>query len=43
LTLQERADWSVYDSTAITFDNMRFGAPVDEVTATVELGRPSKR
>ena len=31
LTLQERADWSVYDSTAITFDNMRFGAPVDEI------------
>lgn len=32
LTLQERADWSVYDSTAITFDNMRFGAPVDEIS-----------
>jgi len=31
LTLQERADWSVYDSTAITFDNMRFGSPVDEI------------
>lgn len=34
LTLQERADWSVYDSTAITFDNMRFGAPVDEISVT---------
>lgn len=34
LTLQERADWSVYDSTAITFDNMRFGAPVDEISTT---------
>ncbi len=34
LTLQERADWSVYDSTAITFDNMRFGAPVDEIDVT---------
>ena len=34
LTLQERADWSVYDSTAITFDNMRFGRPVDEISAT---------
>ena len=32
LTLQERADWSVYDSTAITFDNMRFGSPVDEIS-----------
>ncbi len=31
LTLQERADWSVYDSTAITFDNMRFGSPIDEI------------
>lgn len=34
LTLQERADWSVYDSTAITFDNMRFGQPVDEIRVT---------
>jgi hypothetical protein len=34
LTLQERADWSVYDSTAITFDNMRFGRPVDEISVT---------
>lgn len=34
ITLQERADWSVYDSTAITFDNMCFGRPVDEITPT---------
>ena len=34
LTLQERADWSVYDSTAITFDNMRFGEPVDQISVT---------
>lgn len=34
LTLQERADWSVYDSTAITFDNMRFGHPIDEIDVT---------
>lgn len=34
LKLQERADWSVYDSTAITFDNMRFGRPVDEISTT---------
>jgi len=32
LTLQERADWSVYDSTGFTFDNMRFGQPVDEIS-----------
>jgi len=32
--LQERADWSVYDSTAITFDNMRFGRPIDEISET---------
>jgi 2,4-diaminopentanoate dehydrogenase len=25
ITLQERADWSVYESTGITFDNMAFG------------------
>jgi hypothetical protein len=34
ITLQERADWSVYDSTAITFDNMCFGRPVDEIGPT---------
>ena len=34
VTLQERADWSVYDSTAITFDNMAFGQPVDSITPT---------
>jgi hypothetical protein len=32
LTLQERADWSAYESTSITFDQMRFGQPPDEVT-----------
>ena len=31
VTLQERADWSFYESTGITFDNMRFGRPIDEV------------
>lgn len=34
VTLQERADWSVYDSTAITFDNMSFGQPVDQISPT---------
>ncbi|MGE2717428.1 dihydrodipicolinate reductase [Mycolicibacterium litorale] len=34
ITLQERADWSVYDSTTITFDNMSFGRPVDEISPT---------
>ena len=32
ITLQERADWSFYESTGITFDNMRFGRPVEDVT-----------
>jgi len=32
ITLQERADWSVYESTGITFDNMAFGRPVDEIS-----------
>jgi hypothetical protein len=31
ITLQERADWSFYESAHITFDNMRFGRPADEV------------
>ncbi|WP_234794169.1 NAD(P)H-dependent amine dehydrogenase family protein [Mycolicibacterium flavescens] len=34
VTLQERADWTVYDSTSITFDNMAFGRPVDEISPT---------
>nr|WP_090345587.1 dihydrodipicolinate reductase [Mycolicibacterium malmesburyense]CRL78077.1 dihydrodipicolinate reductase [Mycolicibacterium malmesburyense] len=34
ITLQERADWSVYDSTAITFDNMSFGEPVETISPT---------
>ncbi|MEZ5144558.1 MAG: hypothetical protein R2726_18900 [Acidimicrobiales bacterium] len=32
ITLQERADWSFYESTNITFDNMRFGRPAAEVS-----------
>ncbi|MDT4945893.1 MAG: hypothetical protein QOH14_2626 [Pseudonocardiales bacterium] len=32
VTLQERADWSFYESTGITFDNMRFGRPLAEVS-----------
>jgi len=35
VTLQERADWSFYESTHITFDNMRFGQPEDEVSEEV--------
>jgi hypothetical protein len=31
VSLQERADWSFYESTNITFDNMRFGRPAAEV------------
>ena len=34
ITLQERADWSVYESTSITFDNMAFGQPVEEISPT---------
>ncbi|WP_068280574.1 dihydrodipicolinate reductase [Aldersonia kunmingensis] len=34
ITLQERADWSVYESTAITFDNMAFGQPVEQIGPT---------
>lgn len=30
--IQERADWSFYDRPAITFTNMRFGSPPDEVS-----------
>jgi hypothetical protein len=32
ITLQERADWSVYESTSITFDNMAFGQPVEHIS-----------
>jgi hypothetical protein len=32
ITLQERADWSVYESTGITFDNMAFGQPVEAIS-----------
>ncbi|MCV7152976.1 NAD(P)H-dependent amine dehydrogenase family protein [Mycolicibacterium pyrenivorans] len=34
ITLQERADWSVYESTGITFDNMAFGQPVEMISPT---------
>ncbi|BBY80765.1 dihydrodipicolinate reductase [Mycolicibacterium pulveris] len=34
LTLQERADWSLWESTEITFDGMWFGRPVEDITAT---------
>lgn len=34
ITLQERADWSVYESTSITFDNMAFGQPVESISRT---------
>ena len=30
--IQERADWSFYDRPNITFTNMRFGSPPDEVS-----------
>lgn len=36
VTVQERADWSVYDSMEITFDQMRFGSPLDEVSADTD-------
>ena len=41
ITLQERADWSVYDSTAITFDNMTFGQPVDQISPPQVSSSPS--
>jgi hypothetical protein len=31
VSLQERADWSFYESTHITFDNMRFGRAPEDV------------
>ncbi|MDY6998456.1 MAG: dihydrodipicolinate reductase [Actinomycetota bacterium] len=34
ITLQERADWSAYESTGITFDNMAFGQPVETISPT---------
>lgn len=34
ITVQERADWSVYESTSITFDGMAFGRPVEEINPT---------
>jgi hypothetical protein len=35
VTLQERADWTFYESTHITFDNMRFGCQPEEVSEDV--------
>jgi hypothetical protein len=32
VTVQERADWTFYESTHITFDNMRFGSPPEQVS-----------
>ena len=32
ISLTERADWSFYESTFITFDNMRFGRAPEDVT-----------
>lgn len=34
ITVQERADWSVYESTSITFDGMAFGRPVEMISPT---------
>jgi hypothetical protein len=34
ITLQERADWTFYDSTSITFENCAFGEPPDSITPT---------
>ena len=36
ISLQERADWSFYESTFITFDNMRFGRAPEESEASKE-------
>jgi hypothetical protein len=33
-TLQERADWSLWESTGITFDGMWFGRPTEDITPT---------
>lgn len=33
-TLQERADWSLWESTDITFDGMWFGQPTENITPT---------
>ena len=32
IRIQERADWTFYDSPRITFENMRFGAPPERAT-----------
>lgn len=33
-TLQERADWSLWESTGITFDGMWFGRPPEDISPT---------
>ena len=42
IILQERADWSMYESTGITFDNMAFGEPVEQPRG-VEIGEMTVR
>ena len=32
ITIQERADWAFYDRPMVTFDNMHFGHPPEDVT-----------
>jgi hypothetical protein len=34
LTIQERGDWSFYESTDLTFEQQKFGRPVEEITPT---------
>lgn len=34
LTIQERGDWSFYESTDLTFEQQGFGRPVEEITPT---------
>ncbi len=36
ITLQERADMTLYDSTDISFGNMKFGEPLDVIDADVD-------
>ena len=36
ITLQERADMTLYDSTDISFGNMKFGEPLDVINAEVD-------
>ena len=36
ITLQERADMTLYDSTDISFGNMKFGEPLDVINPDVD-------